>query len=290
MITEGLLARHYQGSAGGRSPAIIDIAQDHVLAHLHAEGIMDLGIALKGGTALRKLRAGNEGRFSTDLDFASVDETVSELLVDTLDGATVGQFAFAVRDLNPPRRAELIITSPFGTPDIPARLDLNPRKAWLQTETLPVLEFPIHSAYEVTLPRIRTIAVEEAIAEKLARYRRTSLARDLYDLAWLARLPFDEILVRKVTVLKVWTDVTEDGLGESPFEPDEIVFRRTEKDFAREDIGILTKPVNINGWIDTVASRYKFMCELDGFERQVAQCSKTDTWEVRQAIEALGRP
>lgn len=31
MITEGYLLRHCQGRSGGRGPAIIDIAQDHLL-------------------------------------------------------------------------------------------------------------------------------------------------------------------------------------------------------------------------------------------------------------------
>lgn len=69
-ITEGHLARHYQGLRGGRDAALLDIAQDHALRILHDRGLFDLGLVFKGGTALRKFRAGNAGRFSTDLDFA----------------------------------------------------------------------------------------------------------------------------------------------------------------------------------------------------------------------------
>ncbi len=89
MITEGHLARHYQGRRGGRGPAIIDIAQDHMLHLLEREGLFNLGIALKGGTALRKFWAGNAGRFSTDPDFAGFDESAAELLIEVLDGARV---------------------------------------------------------------------------------------------------------------------------------------------------------------------------------------------------------
>jgi predicted nucleotidyltransferase component of viral defense system len=74
VITEGYLARHYQGRRGGRGAAIIDIAQDHVLYLLAREGFFDLGVALKGGTAIRKFWAGSAGRFSTDLDFAGVTD------------------------------------------------------------------------------------------------------------------------------------------------------------------------------------------------------------------------
>ena len=61
MITEGYLARHYQGRSGGRDPALLDVAQDYALKVLHDEGLFDLGLAFKGGTALRKYRAGNFG-------------------------------------------------------------------------------------------------------------------------------------------------------------------------------------------------------------------------------------
>lgn len=43
MITEGHLGRHYQGRRGGRSPALIDIAQDHALALISEAGIFGIG-------------------------------------------------------------------------------------------------------------------------------------------------------------------------------------------------------------------------------------------------------
>jgi hypothetical protein len=42
VITEGYLVRHYQGQRGGRGPAPIDIAQDHLLFHLADQGLFDL--------------------------------------------------------------------------------------------------------------------------------------------------------------------------------------------------------------------------------------------------------
>jgi hypothetical protein len=57
-VTEGHLARHYQGMKGGRDAALLDIAQDHALHLLHNTGLFDEGLIFKGGTALRKFRAG----------------------------------------------------------------------------------------------------------------------------------------------------------------------------------------------------------------------------------------
>jgi uncharacterized protein len=51
-ITEGHLARHYQGLRGGRDAALLDIAQDHALHVLHNSGLFDRGLVFKGGTAL----------------------------------------------------------------------------------------------------------------------------------------------------------------------------------------------------------------------------------------------
>lgn len=288
MITEGHLVRHFQGRRGGRGPAIIDIAQDHVLHLLATEGLFDLGISLKGGTALRKFWAGNAGRFSTDLDFAGVDEASAELLVDVLDGARVDQFTFGVQEIDGTQRMKLTIASPFGETDVPARLDLGRRQLWLRPTLMPVLALPIHVRYEFELPVIPAARLEETIAEKLARYRRTSLARDLYDLAWAAERPFDEALVRRLLALKIWTDVIDDGLGERPFDPAEVLRERTADEFKPESIGYLTTPVDMTGWIAKVRGRFGFLAELTEDELRWSRCSKGDEWEVRQAIVALG--
>lgn len=184
MITEGHLVRHCQGRSGGRGSALIDIAQDHLLAHLFDSGVFDLGIALKGGTAIRKLWAGDAGRFSTDLDFAGLDDTSADLLLEAVDGAVVGQFDFAIEPIDGTLRVRVNITSPFGAPEVPARLDLGRRPLWLEPAAVRPVALPIHARYDFEMPWIPTAAIEEIVVEKLARYRRASLARDLYDLAW----------------------------------------------------------------------------------------------------------
>jgi hypothetical protein len=288
VITEGYLARHYQGRRGGRGPAIIDIAQDHLLARLSEAGIFELGVSLKGGTAIRKFRAGNAGRFSTDLDFAGMDDAAAELLIEVVQGAEVGPFTFSLEPLNGTQRMLLHIGSEYGDTEVPARLDLGRRGLWLPAELLPALPLPIHVQYDFLLPEIPTARIEEVIAEKLARYRRNSLARDLYDLAWLSRGAFDERLVRRMTALKIWTDVVDDGLGEKPWDPEEILRPRTEAEFDPEAIGYLTRPVDIARWVDEVRNRFLFLRDLDESERRLMRCSRAEEWEARRMIEALG--
>jgi predicted nucleotidyltransferase component of viral defense system len=86
MITQGFLSRHFQGRRGMADAALLDVAQDYALKFLSDQGLFDVGAVLNGGTSLRKLRAGNAGRFSTDLDFAAPDVETGELLLDTIDG------------------------------------------------------------------------------------------------------------------------------------------------------------------------------------------------------------
>ncbi len=86
------------------------------------------------------------------------------------------------------------------------------------------------------------IAEAEACAEKLARYGRIALARDLYDLTQFAQRQLDEPLIRRLWVLKVWSDVVDDSRGLKPLEPNDVLRYRTEADFQPESIGTLTRP------------------------------------------------
>lgn len=101
-LTIGWIGRHTpKGSgAGGRDAAVIDIAQDLLLRNLHRRGALD-AVVFKGGTALRKLYAGNQGRFSLDLDFSLADpgavpDTVVLDLVSQIDGTRIGPFSYGV--------------------------------------------------------------------------------------------------------------------------------------------------------------------------------------------------
>lgn len=62
----GHVLRHAPAGGQGREAALIDIAQDLLLRRLHDDGLLSM-LAFKGGTALRKLYAGAQGRFSVDL-------------------------------------------------------------------------------------------------------------------------------------------------------------------------------------------------------------------------------
>jgi len=135
-VTVGWIGRHTPPGAGvdGRDAAVLDIAQDLLLRDLHERGSLD-ALIFKGGTSLRKLYAGNQGRFSLDLDFSVADptsdaDTVVLQLVSDIDGTSIGPFTYGVTE----RRGKwsLTIQSPFGTDEstLSSKLDVSPPPCW----------------------------------------------------------------------------------------------------------------------------------------------------------------
>jgi predicted nucleotidyltransferase component of viral defense system len=284
-ITEGLLVRHYQGTRGARDAALLDIAQDHALYLLWQKGVFDHGLGFKGGTALRKFRAGNTGRFSTDLDFAAPDEDLVLEVFEILTNASFKGFTFHISELGDDgRRGKLEVDTPFGRPNIAAKIELSRHGLILPAEILEPIEMPIHKVYDFRLPALPIVRIEEAVSEKLARYRRVALARDLYDLAWFSTKAFDESLVRRLWILKTYCDIVLEHRGQKPIEPSQILCERNEKEFAREQIGYLTGSIDIPSWVKTVRKRFSFLEELDENERRWATCNPKDEYEVLQNL------
>lgn len=291
-VTEGYLARHYQGVRGGRDAAILDIAQDHALYVLHQAGLFKAGLVFKGGTALRKFRAGSAGRFSTDLDFAAPSEELALAVLSALDGVEIDGFAFAIANLGDDgRRGDLLVETPFGRPQLGAKVELARHALSLSPEVLHPIAMPIHDRYDFAVPPTPVVRVEEAIAEKLARYRRVSLARDLYDLHWFASTgAFDHDLVRRLWVLKTYRDVVVDGRGDKPIDPGEVLRARSASAFRPEDIGYLTQPVRIAEWIEVVNTRYSFIADVCLKESRYLACNGRDLHAVQLALRSGGFP
>jgi hypothetical protein len=286
MITEGYLARHHMGRRGMMGPALLDVAQDYALRYLFEQRVFDLGVVLKGGTSLRKFRAGNAGRFSTDLDFAAPDADTGELLLDMLDDASIEGVSFRITNRST-LRGTLDVDTPLGRPDVPSRVEVTPRPLWLPPDNLVPISLPVHKGYEFELPALPAPALEEALAEKLAAWRRRRKIRDLYDLHWFGRGVLDEALVRRLLVLKVWHDVVDDGLGTSPFDPAAIIADFDADKLPPEDIGLLTQPVEPSRWLEAVIARYRFVVDLDAAETEIARCNPGSRWSVEQLTDAL---
>ena len=290
-LTQALVGMHGAGRADTYGAALLDVAQDHLLWLLAELGHFEDGsLIFKGGTSLRKCRLGGDGRFSTDLDFvAPSDDTVLDVC-GAIDGASVAGFQFSLQSTRGDgRHWTLQVRHPrLGQPDVVASVEFARRPVILAPERLEFVPLAVHRGYEIELPNLRVIAEPEACAEKLARYRRVALGRDVYDLAQFAERPIDERLVRRLWVLKVWGDVIDDGRGRKPLDPADVLAPKAEGDFAPESIGKLTRPVDLTAWEQRVRARFGFLHDLDDDEKRWAACDSRHRREVTMAIQSGG--
>lgn len=261
-LTAGRIARHAprNAGAGGQDAAILDVAQDLLLRSLHAEGILD-ALVFKGGTALRKLYAGHQGRFSTDLDFSLASpgddpDDVVTALVAAIEGRHIGPFTYGATERRGKWMMLLEHTLGGGGSGLSSKIDVSP-PVWLAPIRRGWVTMDVHRAYgDPPLPRLQTMRLEENLAEKISRLNRTTTARDMYDLAWVAANErtlggLDRALLRRLAVLKIWVDAH--GVAASrarwkpahqpaAFEPDQWLRKRRADEFDLEDIGALAVP------------------------------------------------
>ncbi|MBP7403632.1 MAG: nucleotidyl transferase AbiEii/AbiGii toxin family protein [Candidatus Microthrix sp.] len=288
-LTEALVRLHGAGRADTYGAALLDVAQDHLLWLLAELGHFDDGtLVFKGGTALRKCRLGSGGRFSTDLDFVAPDDDTVLEVCESIDGASVAGFQYSLQSTRGDgRHWTMQVRHPqLGQPDVAASVEFARRPLILRPERIGFVHLSIHRVYEIALPELPVIAEAEACAEKLARYRRVVLGRDVYGLAQFASGAMDEALVRRLWVLKVWGDVVDEGRGDKPADPADILEPRSEGDFAPDSIGKLTQPVDLRRWERVVRERFEFLVALDEDERRWAACDPRHRHEIEAAISA----
>jgi predicted nucleotidyltransferase component of viral defense system len=297
-LTKGHVLRHIPpASTVSQDIALLDIAQDFALTHLHTGGFFELAV-FKGGTALRKLFAGSAGRFSTDIDFALADQdgdrdTVASLAAELVDGVVLGPFRFSASL----RRGRWLISvgSEFGDIPVPLKLDVGP-PCWLTPQLRPFVPAPVHARYDFQLPMLPTMRLEENMAEKIARLNRVSAARDASDLVWVTTTPphsqLDRALTRKLAVLKTWADTRglggqwrpADGAG--PFDPHHWL--RTGRDWDDESIGLLAHPPPPLEQLEhKLVQHWGHLTDLSDDERRFAQAAEIDRAAIVGSVSSL---
>jgi predicted nucleotidyltransferase component of viral defense system len=212
-MIEKRLVQWYAADAG----VDLDIAErevtlTYVLRILADQGLLQT-LAFKGGTAIRKLYLGGEGRFSLDLDFTAIGDVDPETLildiVESFHDRTHFGLAFTIPSANyyanpdscgaeVTYQHDWVTNGRFGIqvsfraqPLLPVKSTLFLRERyfdWLGIEP----------------PVVPSLDLHEIIGEKVRAAVQRSRVRDLYDLYQLANHRFDRDLVRKIAVIKCW--------------------------------------------------------------------------------------
>lgn len=296
-LTKGYVARHIPPQSRlGVDVAIFDIAQDFLLAHLTEREVFGL-VTIKGGTALRKLFAGAQGRFSTDIDLAAVEADVDRNALAEVVAAecsvTLGPFVFAASHSR--GRWQIAVTSEFGNPAFTMKLDVGP-PCWLVPESRAFVATPTQQRYGFVPPALPCMRIEEILAEKIARLTRKATARDASDLVWVAQTSpysqFDRPRVRRLAMLKVWVDNHGMNPGWSPalacdsFSAETWLARRERWD--DEQVGMLASPPPSLAELESsLRARYGWLTDLSADEARWGRSDPRDRGEVLAAIRAL---
>lgn len=247
-------------------------------------------LAFKGGTCLRKMFTGSQGRFSTDLDFTGIEAHDHEDVIldmmqafeqpfhgiqfsipdegyyETQDGLSWGVNPAYVHEWN------------AGGSEI--KLQISRR----ETPTLPIEPLPqLEQSYFQLLPfapaAITCLALSEIIAEKIRACYQRNKARDIYDLGVFAVRPLDQQLVRRLVVLKLWQ------AGDS-FDPDRLMKKFQDgNDFDWDDLGQLVRRTMVIDRLRITADcarGFAFLADLTDEERALAADRyqrERDLWE-----------
>jgi predicted nucleotidyltransferase component of viral defense system len=216
MLTQAQVQR-YSTESGLRDIMIAEkeVVLTFLLQLLSERGTLNR-LAFKGGTCLRKMFVGSQGRFSTDLDFTGIGEHDHEDVIldmmqafeqpfrgiqfaipdeayyETQDGLSWGVNPTYSHDWNTSGNSEVKLqVSRRETPTLPPE-----RRAQVQQSYFKFLPF---APAEITC-----LALPEILSEKIrACYQRTK-ARDIYDLGMYARRPLDQNCIRSLVILKLW--------------------------------------------------------------------------------------
>jgi len=278
MLTRAQVQR-YAAESGLRDMMIAEkeVVLTCLLQLFSERGILDR-LAFKGGTCLRKMHFGNQGRFSTDLDFTGLEEHDHEDVIlemmdafeqpfhdlrftipdgsyyETADGLSWGVNPAYVHDWNQAGSEIKLQISRRETPT-------------LGTERLVQLEQSYFRHLPFAPAQITCLAPPEIIAEKIRACYQRSKARDIYDLGIFAIRPLNQPLIRSLVVLKLWQACDR-------FEPDRLLQKfRDGREFDWDDLRDLVRrgAVIDRDRITTDCARgFAFLADLSDDERALA--------------------
>jgi predicted nucleotidyltransferase component of viral defense system len=255
-----------------------EVVLTFLLQLLSERGMLDR-FAFKGGTCIRKMVIGSQGRFSTDLDFTALEEHDHETVILDMMDAFAQPFhgiQFSIPDdsyyetqdglswgVNP------AYTHAWnGSGESEVRLQISRRETpTLATERRPQCEQSYFRQLPFAPAGITCLALPEIIAEKIRACYQRNKARDIYDLGTFATRPLDQPLIRRLVVLKLWQ-------ARDTFDP-ALLVRKFEdgRAFDWDDLGQLVRRTLVVDREKITADcirGYRFLVDLTEEERQLA--------------------
>ena len=272
--------QRYSAESGLRDIMIAEkeVVLTYMLQLLSERGMLDR-FAFKGGTCIRKMVIGSQGRFSTDLDFTALQEHDHETVILDMMDAFAQPFhgiQFSIPDdsyyetqdglswgVNP------AYTHAWnGSGESKVRLQISRRETpTLATERRPQCEQSYFRQLPFAPAEITCLALPEIIAEKIRACYQRNKARDIYDLGTFATRPLDQPLIRRLVVLKLWQ-------ARDTFDP-ALLMRKFEdgRAFDWDDLGQLVRRTLVVDREKITADcirGYRFLGDLTDEERQLA--------------------
>jgi predicted nucleotidyltransferase component of viral defense system len=159
---------------------------------------------------------GSQGRFSTDLDFTSLEEHDHEAIILEMMDAFARPFhdiQFGIADESYYQTQDGLswgVNPTYshawnGSGESEVRLQISLReRPTLATERRSQCEQSYFRLLPFAPAEITCLALPEIIAEKIRACYQRNKARDIYDLGTFATRPLDRALIRRLVVLKLW--------------------------------------------------------------------------------------
>jgi predicted nucleotidyltransferase component of viral defense system len=252
--------------------ADLEIVLTYVLQFLTGRGHGER-MAFKGGTALRKLVFGPGGRFSVDLDFVALDETIpppEDRLFDELAGATFSGIELGIKDLRESQQGSFEADATYRHPGGEGRFKIqvsHRRDVVIPAQPQDLAYEPYFERLEFAPSPVVSLHRFEMLAEKvLACQRRVGgSAKDIYDLYQFANIGFDNALLTSLTCLKAWTDQVD-------FSPREFLRGIDPSMYEWAELGWLVrraKSIEREHICERVRERYNVLAKLSPLDKRV---------------------
>jgi predicted nucleotidyltransferase component of viral defense system len=283
MLPPALVRQYAVGQRIDVAVADQEIVLHYVLALLNAQGLIGSRpgarehgpLLFKGGTALRKCVFGSTGRFSQDIDLDATHRNGFEAEIEAAFHTNVPYHGirFSVPDFRYSQDENFSGTVHYehqhanGTFELQISYRLEPV---LKPRTLTLVPQGYFARVECGVPDLFGIDPYEMIGEKLMACNRRlgGSAKDVYDLYLWTQRPFDAALVRRLAILKTWTDRRR----QPRFDPEPFLARIEPASFRWEDIQLLVPhslPTDRRAICDAVRERFAFLTELDTDEHSL---------------------